>query len=51
MSAGTLQGTTTSLRGNIANNASVTFNQAGNGTYAGVMSGSGGLTISGGGIM
>ncbi|TAJ87610.1 autotransporter-associated beta strand repeat-containing protein [Reyranella sp.] len=46
---GTLQGTTTSLQGNIENNASVVFNQSSNGTYAGNMSGSGALTLTGGG--
>ncbi len=44
-----MQGTTTSLQGNIVNNASVVFNQSSNGTYAGNMSGSGGLTVTGGG--
>jgi autotransporter-associated beta strand protein len=44
VSAGTLQGTTTSLQGNIANNAAVIFDQASNGTYAGTMSGTGSLT-------
>jgi fibronectin-binding autotransporter adhesin len=46
---GTLQGTTTSLQGNIENNASVVFNQSSNGTYAGNMTGSGALTLTGGG--
>jgi fibronectin-binding autotransporter adhesin len=46
---GTLQGTTTSLQGNIVNNANVVFNQSSNGTYAGTMSGSGALTVTGGG--
>ncbi len=44
VTAGTLQGTTTSLRGSINNNSSVIFNQPTTGTYAGVMSGSGSLT-------
>jgi autotransporter-associated beta strand protein len=35
VSAGTLQGTTTSLQGAIANNASVVFDQTTSGTYAG----------------
>lgn len=43
VSGGVLQGTATSLQGNILNNASVVFDQAGNGTYAGVMSGTGSL--------
>jgi outer membrane autotransporter protein len=41
---GTLQGDTTSLQGNITNNAAVIFNQAADGTYAGAMSGGGSLT-------
>ncbi len=44
VSAGNLQGTTTSLQGLITNNASVIFDQATTGTYSGVMSGSGSLT-------
>ena len=36
VAAGTLQGDTTSLQGDIVDNANVTFNQATNGTYAGV---------------
>ena len=47
VSGGTLQGNTTSLQGDIVNNASVVFDQATTGTYAGVMSGSGGLTKQG----
>ena len=34
-------GTTSSLQGNILNNATVGFDQSANGTYAGVMSGTG----------
>ncbi len=44
VTAGILQGTTTSLQGAILNNASVVFNQVGNGTYAGAMTGTGSLT-------
>ena len=44
VSAGTLQGNTTSLQGNIVNNAAVVFDQAATGTYAGAMSGTGSLT-------
>jgi autotransporter-associated beta strand protein len=44
VSAGVLQGTTTSLQGNILDNASVVFDQTTTGTYAGIMSGSGSLT-------
>ena len=49
VSAGTLQGTTDSLRGNILNNAAVSF--AGGGTYAGNMSGIGSLTKVGPGTL
>lgn len=49
VSGGTLQGDTTSLQGNITNNAVVTFDQAANGTYAGVMTGIGTLTKTGAG--
>ena len=44
VSGGTLQGSSISLQGNILNNATVVFDQASSGTYAGVMSGSGSLT-------
>ena len=43
MSRGTLQGNTTTLLGNIANNGAVVFDQAADGIYTGVMSGLGGL--------
>jgi fibronectin-binding autotransporter adhesin len=49
VAGGILQGTTSSLQGNILNNAAMVFNQAGSGTYAGNMSGSGSLTLQGGG--
>ena len=49
VSGGILQGNTTSLQGNILNNALVVFNQTSAGTYAGTMSGTGGLTLQGGG--
>lgn len=42
VSAGVLQGTTTSLQGNITDNATVAFDGAG--TYAGIVSGTGNLT-------
>jgi autotransporter-associated beta strand protein len=48
---GTLQGTTSSLQGNILNNAAVVFNQASAGTYGGVISGTGTLTLQGGGAL
>ena len=51
VSAGTLQGNTTSLRNNITNNATVVFDQAGAGTYSGIMSGSGGLVKQGAGAL
>ena len=44
VSKGILQGNTSSLQGNIVNNGTVIFNQAAPGTYAGDMSGTGGLT-------
>ncbi len=51
INAGTLQGDTTSLQGNILDNATVAFNQAGNGLYAGVISGTGDLAKSGAGTL
>ena len=50
---GTLQGNTSSLKGNIvaAGGADVTFNQATAGIYAGVLSGNGRLTKIGAGIL
>ena len=47
VSDGTLIGHTTSLQGNILNNAAVVFNQASDGTYSGAMSGMGTLTKNG----
>src|SRR5207248_10738416 len=49
VSAGILSGTTASLQGDIANNANLTFNQATTGSYAGVISATGSLTIAGSG--
>jgi len=43
VTTGNLIGTTDSLQGAIANNATVTFRQAADGSYAGVMTGSGAL--------
>ena len=43
VSGGILQGTTTSLQGNITNNATVTFDQTTTGTYADVISGTSSL--------
>jgi len=51
ITAGTLQGDTTSLRGNIADNAALVFNQASDGVYNGVLSGTGTLTKSGTGML
>ena len=51
MLAGALVGNTTSLQGNILNNALVQFDQNANGTYAGSMSGSGALAKTGGGTL
>ena len=44
ISAGTLQGNTTSLQGNMTNNGTVVFDQATTGTYSGTMSGTGAVT-------
>ncbi|MEO7066879.1 MAG: autotransporter-associated beta strand repeat-containing protein, partial [Rhodanobacter sp.] len=51
ISAGTLQGNTTSLQGDITNNAALVFNQNSAGTFAGVISGSGSLTQNGTGVL
>ncbi|MGE6791666.1 autotransporter domain-containing protein [Pseudomonas guineae] len=51
VSGGTLQGSSTSLQGNILNNAMVNFEQATDGTYAGVMSGTGSLSKTGAGAL
>lgn len=51
INAGTLQGSTTSLQGNIVNNAALLFNQNTSGSYGGVISGSGTLTTSGTGTV
>ena len=47
VNTGTLAGTTTSLQGDIVNNASLVFDQATNGVYSGALSGSGSLTKTG----
>jgi fibronectin-binding autotransporter adhesin len=47
VTAGILQGTTSSLQRNIVNNATVVFSQSTDGTYAGNMSGTGGLSVIG----
>ena len=51
VSEGTLVGTTTSLQGDIVNNAALIFDQAANGTFAGDISGNGTLTKSGAGTL
>jgi autotransporter-associated beta strand protein len=51
VNAGTLAGTTTSLHGNIVDNANVTFDQDGNGTYGGIISGIGSVTKAGNGTV
>jgi T5SS/PEP-CTERM-associated repeat protein/autotransporter-associated beta strand protein len=42
--AGTLRGTSNSIQGNIANSGNVTFSQIADGTYAGVIGGSGSVS-------
>src|SRR5260370_23817775 len=51
VSAGILQGTASSLQGNITNNAAVVFDQNTNGTYSGVMTGNGSFTKQGTGTL
>jgi autotransporter-associated beta strand protein len=51
VSAGTLQGDTSTLTGFIVDNASLVFNQSTNGTFAGVISGGGSVTKSGSGTV
>lgn len=51
VSAGTLTGTTSSLTGNIINNAAVEFSQSTAGEYSKVISGTGTVTKSGSGIL
>jgi outer membrane autotransporter protein len=48
---GTLAGTTQGLKGSIVNNAVVNFDQSFNGTYTGVLSGTGSLTKTGSGVV
>jgi autotransporter-associated beta strand protein len=49
ISGGTLSGNTSSLQGNIVNNAAVIFTQGSDGAYRGSLSGSGSLLKNGGG--
>lgn len=51
VTAGTLQGNTTSLQGNIVNNSSLIFNQTFDGSYTGALSGIGTLTKIGDGVL
>ncbi|MDX2186227.1 MAG: autotransporter-associated beta strand repeat-containing protein, partial [Opitutaceae bacterium] len=51
VSGGTLKGDTSSVQGAITNNASVAFDVATSGTYAGVMSGTGSLVKQGAGTL
>ena len=51
VNAGTLQGDTTSLKGDIENNATVAFNESATGTYSGSMSGRGALHNIGAGTL
>ena len=51
ITGGTLVGTTTSLQGDIVNNAALIFDQATNGTFGGVVSGSGTFTKDGAGTL
>ena len=51
ISAGTLQGSTTSLQGNIINDATLVFDQAMPGTFAGSISGTGSLVKQNSGLL
>ena len=51
VNSGVLQGDTSSLLGNVVDNASLVFDQAADGTFANAISGSGSLTKSGAGIL
>ncbi|MGU3495140.1 autotransporter domain-containing protein [Xanthobacteraceae bacterium A53D] len=51
VNSGVLQGTTDSIQGNILNNAKLAFDQGGNGTYSGAISGTGTVTKSGSGTV
>ncbi len=51
VSAGNLQGDSTSIQGNITNNARVIFNQGAEGVYSGDMTGTGGITKAGNGAL
>lgn len=51
VSSGTLSGDANAVQGSITNNATVIFNQAGNDSYTGVMSGTGSVIKSGAGTL
>lgn len=51
ISGGTLLGSTASLQGNINNNSALVFDQASDGIYNGVLSGTGSFTKSGSGML
>jgi outer membrane autotransporter protein len=51
VTAGTLRGDSSSLQGNILNNAALVFDQASEGGYGGVISGSGGVEKTGAGTL
>ena len=51
VSAGVLQGNSSSLQGDITNNAALTFDQSSTGTYSGALSGTGYITKSGTGTL
>lgn len=51
ISGGRLVGSTTSLQGNITNNAALTFNQTTNGTFSSAVSGTGSVVKSGAGTL
>ena len=51
INAGTLQGNSNSLQGNIVDNAALAFDQTTDGTYSGIISGNGTLTKSGSGTL
>ncbi len=51
VTAGTLQGTTSTIQGNVADSTQLAFNQATTGTYGGVISGVGSVSVTGGGTV
>jgi autotransporter-associated beta strand protein len=51
VAAGALLGNANSIQGNVVNQSVVAFEQAGNGTFGGVMSGSGALVKQGAGVL